>query len=180
MIVLSGRMRLVGVLFLCLATGALARSRQLNSSSHVFEKAEHYSCDVEGNGLSLLALSLIHRAASAAADEARWLLTAARGRNNDEKRLDAAVGLPSSSFVLFLPLGESGEDSERPQQQQSNATVPWNTLCTNYVVLRSSFALFAGSGRKESKKAFWSRVYESWHISRHETPEHTVTHNPEH
>ena len=111
-IVLSGRMRLVEVLCLCLATGALARSRQLSSSSHVFEKATYFSCDMEGRGPSLLALSLIHRVAAAALENARWFFTAATGQNNDEQRLDAAVGLPSSSFVLFLPLSELGKTSQ--------------------------------------------------------------------
>lgn len=104
-------MRVALLCVLCIAALIVATRltgcRRPESPSHNGQQTTGFPCALESSSSSLLSSSVIGSLGVSAVQRVRCFLSSlARTEEDDEERIDAAVGLPSSSFVLFLPLGE--------------------------------------------------------------------------
>lgn len=106
-------MRLALLSGLCIAAVALALlsfgCSRPETSAQVLSGAPAFPCALNSTSTSLLSLSLIGKFVASTLQKFRCPLSAlavARTKTSGQQPIDAAVGLPSSSFVLYLPLGK--------------------------------------------------------------------------
>lgn len=104
-------MRVALLCVLCIAALIMATTltgcRRPESPSHNAQQTSGFPCALESSSSSLLSSSVISSLGVSAVQRVRCFVSSlARTEEDDEERIDAAVGLPSSSFVLFLPLGK--------------------------------------------------------------------------